>query len=382
MASTNLLGRITTTVLLGLALGAGQAAAKDLRYATGFAPNSTGAKAQEASAAYGKEISKGDLNIRVYPQSLLSFTEMSGGVRDNIAEMGMVLFPYFPAEFPNSTMVSEMTMLFSRHDTGDRGGLAWTGALIEYITLNCPACTDEMAAQNQVFTSSSSTEYTMMCMKKIETAADMQGVRIRAPGAHWTRWANSVGATSVSVPQNEIFEGLSQGILDCSLSGTAELVDLSLVDAVKYIIHDVPGGGFGGTGLMNVNLDVWASLTPEQRTELLRIGAHGSAYGSWNYRTNNLAALEAAQKKGIEIVTPSEDFLKATREFTNADLKLIAKTYAEKYGLKDTDQAVQKMSELFEKWVGLVANVESAEAYQELLWNEAYSKINVETYGM
>ena len=357
------------------------AQAGELRYATGFAPNSTGAKAADVYAEKAKEYSGGDIDMKVFAQSLLSFSEMSPGVRDGIADIGMVLFPYFPAEFPNSTMVSEMTMLFSLHDTNNRGGLAWHGALVEYIMLNCDKCRGEIKAQNQVFTSTSSTEYMLMCIKPIEKAQDMQGVRIRAPGAHWTRWAQSLGAVSVSIPQNEIFEGLSQGLLDCSLNGAAELVDLGLMDVVKYVIRDVPGGGFGGTAQSNVNLDVWTGLSPEQRLNLLKASNYHGALNSWNYNVNNQAALAKAEERGIDVIEPAQEFIDATRAFTQEDLQTIAKSYAEKYQLEGTDEAIAKMQELFEKWVGLVQDIDSADAFADLVWNEAVSKVDVASYG-
>ena len=360
----------------------GSVNAADLRYATGFAPNSTGAKAADAFAEKAKEISAGDLNIKVFAQSLLSFTEMSGGVRDNIADMGMVLFPYFPAEYPSATMISEMTMMFSLKETDFMGGPAWAGAFIEYVVLNCPKCQEELKAQNQVFTSTSATEYTMMCVKKVETSADLKGLRIRAPGAHWTRWAQSLGATSVAIPQNEIFEGLSQGILDCSLSGTAELIDLSLIDAVKFITDTVPGGGFGGTAQVNVNLDVWTGLTPEQRTNIAKAAVYQGAILSWNYRTNNAAALEKAKEKGIEIVTPSPELVDATHAFIEKDLGTIASNYASKYKLENTEQSVAKMRELYTKWVDLVADVKDGDALSELIWKETFAKVDMEKYGM
>ncbi|MDR5651224.1 C4-dicarboxylate TRAP transporter substrate-binding protein [Ruixingdingia sedimenti] len=363
------------------ALLAAPAAATDLRFATGFAPNSTGEKGALAWADHARDISGGDLNIQVFAQSLLKFTEMSGGVRDGIADMGMVLFPYFPAEYPNSTMISELTMLFASMNTGDRGGIAWAGALTEYITQHCPACVEEMKAQNQIYTSSSSTEYLLMCTKEVKSLADMQGIRLRAPGAQWTRWAQSVGATTVSIPQPEIFEGLTQGILDCSLQGAAELVDLSLIDAVKYIVRDVPGGGFGGTGQVNVNIDTWQALTPEQRTDLLKSAAYHGAVVSWNYHVNNKAALEKAAEKGIGIIDPADDLRSHTVAFIENDLANIARNYQEKYGLKDTEQAVATFKSIFERWTGLVADVQSAEELTDLYWNEALSKVDVNAYG-
>lgn len=377
--------KTTSTVALAfgamLAITTSSALAKDLRYAIGFPPNSTGSEGANAAADYARELSGGELNIEVFPKSLLSFPEMSGGLRDGLADIGYVLFPYAPAEYPNANMIAEMTMLFATAKTGTLGGLAWTGALTEYLMLHCPQCIDEMKAQNQVFTSTASTEYTLMCTKKIETAEDMNGIRMRVPGAHWSRWAAEFGATSVSIPITEIFEALSQGIIDCAYAGTQELDDMSLNEVVKYILLDLPGGGFGGSGQMNVNLQTWSSLTSQQKTDLLKTGSFMAADINWRYRDKNAIAFENATALGIEAITPAPDFRAATLAFIEKDLKNIGGIYERERGLKNTQESIDVFLKLFEKWVDLVANVESAEQLAELYWTEAGSKVDVETYA-
>ncbi len=39
------------------------------------------------------------------------------------------------------------------------------------------------------------------------------------------------------------------------------------------------------------------------------------------------------------------------------------------------------MQELFAKWVGLVQPIDSADAFADLVWNEAVSKVDVNSYG-
>ena len=370
---------LTAAALLSVATSAG---ATDIRYATGFAPGTTGANSAIATAEKLSELTNGAMKMEVFPQSLLSFGEMNAGVRDGIADAGFVLLPYFPAEVRNTGMIADLTMIFTLKNTGDRGGLAWTGALTEYIMLNCDACQAEMAAQNQVYTSTSATEYALMCTKPLGTAEDLKGLKIRVAGANWSRWAQNVGATPVSLPQNELYEGLSQGIIDCTISGMTEINDAGLSDVLKAVMVDVPGGGFGGSAMMNINRDVWQSLSVDERMAYARAATFAGAKLAWDYRVGNTKGRETAEAKGIDVVDADAALRTATEEWIHQDFDGIAKLYAEKYALNGTDESVATFMQIFEKWNGLVANVDSAEALSDLIWEQIGTKVDFATYGM
>ncbi|GHF62451.1 C4-dicarboxylate TRAP transporter substrate-binding protein [Seohaeicola zhoushanensis] len=376
---TALRSTLTAAALLSVATAAG---ATDIRYATGFAPGTTGANTAIATAEKLSELTNGAMKMEVFPQSLLSFGEMNAGVRDGIADAGFVLLPYFPAEFRNTGMIADLTMIFTLKNTGDRGGLAWTGALTEYIMLNCDACQAEMAAQNQVYTSTSATEYSLMCTKPLGTAEDLKGLKIRVAGANWSRWAQDVGATPVSLPQNELYEGLSQGIIDCTISGMTEINDAGLSDVLKAVMVDVPGGGFGGSAMMNINRDVWQSLSVDERMAYAKAATFAGAKLAWDYRVGNTKGRETAEAKGIDVVDADAALRAATEEWIHQDFDGIAKLYAEKYALKGTDESVATFMQIFEKWTGLVANVDGAEALSDLIWEQIGTKVDFNTYGM
>ena len=120
---------------------------------------------------------------------------------------------------------------------------------------------------------------------------------------------------------------------------------------------------------------------PNERLNLLKASNYHGALNSWNYNVNNQAALAKAEERGIDVIEPAQEFIDATRAFTQEDLQTIAKSYAEKYQLEGTDEAIAKMQELFEKWVGLVQDIDSADAFADLVWNEAVSKVDVASYG-
>ncbi len=110
---------------------------------------------------------------------------------------------------------------------------------------DCPACMDEMSAQNQVYLgASSTTSYVLQCAVPLGSTTDLEGKRIRAAGAYWARWAETVGAVPVSMSINETLEGLSQGVVDCTMSNTADFVNFGFIDVVKHVYVGAPGAQF------------------------------------------------------------------------------------------------------------------------------------------
>lgn len=373
-----------TALLAALGLAAAAAApamAGEIRYATGFPPNSTGDKAAQSFAQALERESGGAMTAKVYAASLLSFPEIAGGLKEGIVETGALIGPYFPSDYPASNVLSELVMLWADAPAGSRPALAWTGAMTEFIALDCGACRAEFLAQNQVFTVNSSTGYSLMCTRPIETLEDLKGLKIRTSASAWARWAASVGATGVSVPTAEQFVALSQGVVDCSLSNPVELVDLGLGDVVKSVVVNYPGGGFGAASIHNVAADFWEGLDAEARTALLKASAAGAAALTWRYEANGEAALETAKGRGVQVGPPSPEMAAQASDFAHADVGPAIAAFAERFGIEGAQESAERMQTLFQRWLGLVEPVGSEEEFAALLWDEALSRVDVATYG-
>lgn len=360
----------------------GMVEARTVSYATGYAPGSIGAKAAEAFATDIEEHSKGDLSAKVYAQSLLSFSEIPPGIRDGMADSGMVLTPYFPSDFPSTNLATELTMLIEMTDAPtEKVGLAFAGAMAEYVFFNCPSCVQEYQQQNQLFTGGGGTSsYFLICNQPVKTLEDIKGKRLRIGGAQWARWAKELGATPVSVPQHETYEALSQGVVDCTVHSAPELTIVKLMEVTSDMTPNMPGGVFSGVA-SSVNADVWRSLTTDQRRSMLHASAAHASALSWGYAKIAATNMQKAEEKGIKIHQPGADLVKVTREFIEKDLETIAAKYTEDHGIESSAQLVDSFHSLLNKWVELVQNVESRDELTQLYWDEVYSKVQVDSYG-
>ncbi|WP_417515513.1 C4-dicarboxylate TRAP transporter substrate-binding protein [Minwuia sp.] len=363
--------------------GAGVAHAETtLKVAVGFGPGSAAAYALENFAKNVEATS--DLKMKVFTLSLLNLKETPPGLRDGIADVGFVLPPYYPAEYAEINLAANLSMLATVGANSTSPGMAMGAAMTEYVFLHCPECLTEQKKQNQVYLGTGvSLDYILQCVTPIRTMDDLKGKKYRSGAANFGRWAEHVGGTKVSVPGNDIYEALAQGVVDCAMISATELSNLQLFDVVKYITTNIPGGVFAGVATNSVNRDVWQDLTPAQREAIFKASARSSADVTWKYYADGVRNLKQSPEKGIEIIKPTADMIKMSEDFVKSDLAVISKQFTDDYGLSNVDAKVAKISELIEKYKKLTVGMEDdAEALAQLYWDEIMSKVDLSTYAL
>ncbi len=376
--------RIPAGAALAVALlGATSAQAADLRIALGLPEVYA---AYEPLVAFAETLgSTAGLEGKVYPMSLLTLAETAGGVRDGLADVGFVVFPYHPVEFSEVNLAANLSMLATTGTQVPMPGAAAAGASMEYTLLNCPDCLEQMKANNQVYIAgASTTPYRLLCTKPIASAEDVTGGKFRAGAANYARWAEALGGSSVSVPGNETYDAMSQGVVDCTMSPLGDLIGGQYVDVSTHVTLNAPGGTFPGLGAANFNRDVWLDLDEAQRAAVLQAGATLAASAVFAYADDDAEGLAAAKAKGIEILDGDDSLKAATAGFVEDDLATIAEQFRDKFKLADVDAKIETFSALMEKWKGLTAEIGEgdAEALAELYWTEVLSKVDPKTYAM
>jgi TRAP-type C4-dicarboxylate transport system substrate-binding protein len=224
--------------------------------------------------------------------------------------------------------------------------------------------------------------YMLLCNTPVRNLEELEGKRVRIGGAQWSRWAEELGASPVSVPQHETYEALSQGVVDCTIHSAPELTIVKLMEVVSDITTGAPGGVFAGVG-NTINQDAWASLSEDERSALLHASAVLSAELSWGYAEaakDNMKTAEELDR--IAIHDASDGMKEQTREFIREDLDNMAATYAEKYDVTNADEMIETFRPILEKWVSLVEGVDSGEALAEIYWQEVFSEVDVSRHGL
>ncbi len=372
-----------TKLLASLCIGASallmagsSANARELKLAVGFPQGTAAYHGLEAFAKTLKEKSGGELEVKMFPLSLLNLPQMMNGLRDGVVDIGFVLPPLFPSEVPETHLAVDLAMLGSNP-------WAMAGAMTEYV-FTCQECLAEHLKNNQVYLGSSSTApYMIVSTKKAVTLDEIKGKKLRSGAAPWARWAQHFGAVALTIPGNQVFESVSGGTVDGAMVSAAELSNLRLIDVVKFITVGVPTGTYHGIDNNNFNRNTWRSLTESQRKAVLEAAAMSTAAVSWKYVVDGAQNMKDAQAKGIQINQAPADVVARSKAFIDADLATIAQAAEKNSGIKNASQKIARFRQLVDKWEKLTPEGNwEPNKLAEIYYREIYSKIDPKTHGM
>ncbi len=372
-----------TKLLASLCIGASallmagsSANARELKLAVGFPQGTAAYHGLEAFAKTLKEKSGGELEVKMFPLSLLNLPQMMNGLRDGVVDIGFVLPPLFPSEVPETHLAVDLAMLGSNP-------WAMAGAMTEYV-FTCQECLAEHLKNNQVYLGSSSTApYMIVSTKKAVTLDEIKGKKLRSGAAPWARWAQHFGAVALTIPGNQVFESVSGGTVDGAMVSAAELSNLRLIDVVKFITVGVPTGTYHGIDNNNFNRNTWRSLTESQRKAVLEAAAMSTAAVSWKYVVDGAQNMKDAQAKGIQIHQAPADVVARSKAFIDSDLATIAQAAEKNSGIKNASQKIARFRQLVEKWEKLTPEGNwEPNKLAEIYYREIYSKIDPKTHGM
>ena len=323
------------------------------------------------------ERSNGELEPNVYyGEALLPAKAHLSGLQDGIAQITHHAGTYTPSELPEDNTISMIAM-------GLENSMAAALAMSEF-GLTDPQMQQRYKDLGIVFLSGFATpKYNLMCTKPITQLSDLQGVKIRTPGAVQADWARSVGAVPVTVPSTEMFTGLEKGQLDCAANAANDLKTRSLWDVAKHFSPVSLGLYFHGWQFA-ANRDWWQGLSPEHRRILMDTMAESLPETINGYIADSEAALAEAPEKGVTIHELAEDVQKSIDDYAASEGRTAAATAGtEKFGLEDPEGLVDRFMATYEKWEERLANVDTTDsaAVAEIFKTEVYDKLDENAYG-
>jgi len=307
---------------------------------------------------------------------LLSAKATMPGIRDGIADTGVVALTYHPAEFPHAQLVADLAMLSGNP-------VATAAAVTEFNLLHCQPCLDELVAQDLIYTGTYSTApYVIIGSRKIESIADLEGARIRTPGSVWDRWVASVGGVPVNMPASDMYESLERGITDAVLQPIAALRSYSLWDvAVHATLLDL--GTYHSLSLLGYSSYTWRDLTTEQRKLLLDHAALALVGVSVAYTELDQEVIRASEDSKIEIIEATDALLQDKARFVEVDLSHVADLARDQHGIADPEPMIATYKALLEKWQAIMDPLDGdPDKMIAALKAEVFDKIDPASYGM
>jgi TRAP-type C4-dicarboxylate transport system substrate-binding protein len=105
--------------------------------------------------------------------------------------------------------------------------------------------------------------YGVVCIKPVKRLDDLKGLKIRVWGSVVPRNMSKLGMVPVTFPSSELYEGMSKGSVDCTLSPTDQH-KVGLWEVAKYHLKgDFTPALYAAQPIMNLKL--FNSLDPELR---------------------------------------------------------------------------------------------------------------------
>lgn len=320
-----------------------------------------------------RERTNGELDFEThFSGALLPAETTLTGLRDGVAEVGLIYPSYTPAELPIADFLNSVSFL-------NEDSLA---AALAYTELNftLPALREEWGRYDTVFGGAFATPvYRMMCLKPVTTLAEAKAKSYRTASAAYTAFAGSLGGTAVSVPIGDAYSGLQRGSLDCLLADPTNMTTASLNEVVKNVTLVSLGTAMGATWVYSEGY--WTGLSPENRTVLLEEMMKGMVDQQLKFAALEQESLDEARSRGIVVEEPAEDLAAHVAQFKEQWAEqAVAQSAAtgEPQAILDAYLAAQQ------RWTELLSGIDrtDSDAVVAVVNENLLSKIDTANYGM
>ena len=261
------------------------------------------------------EATGGETTIRVYPGGELGAgpVKQYDRVVDGVADISYALPGYTASQFKQTLMVEIPGVVTpGRNKT-------------EAIWDNIDLLDKEFRRTKLLGLWTAADAVLLMADKKVETLADLEGLKIRVPSKNTGRLIEAWGATAVSMPITQVYQSMETGVVDGTLVDASVLSSFKLGEVTKYIT-----GGMNATNsvfMLVMNRDSWADLDQETQAKLTDLTGAALSEGGRVTMTNAAdKALAAWMAEGGEFIELSPE---AAAEFNAASDALAAEVIAE-----------------------------------------------------
>jgi tripartite ATP-independent transporter DctP family solute receptor len=149
--------------------------------------------------------------------------------------------------------------------------------------------------------------------KKINTPADMSGIKLRMPGGEaWQFLGSALGANPTPMAYAEVYTGLQTGAIDGQDNPLPNVENMKFYEVMSQIVltsHLV------GYDLLTVSGKVWEGMSAEQQAAFQAAANEALAWNTAEHLKREGELVEVFKGKGLNIYTPDvEAFRKHVQE--------------------------------------------------------------------
>lgn len=308
--------------------------------------------------------------------SLLAAAANLSGLRDGVVQVAFVAGTYTPADLPEDNTLAQLSFNLS-----DAYAAAFALTEANFVI---PELQEQWKRSDVVYMGGYSTPtYNMICKDQVTTLDAIKGKKVRAPGAAYSDWIESVGAVPVNVPTSEMYSGLDKDILDCTVVPADEVVSRSLNEVAKTVTM-VDLGVYAAGAKYAISKDFWTGLTNEQRQAFIDTIPQGIIDELQFYVGQVEKAVASAEELGITIYEPEADLAGSVEKHKQAVRGQAIEVGKSRFNLADPEKIVSEFEAIYTKWEKLLDGVDRSDdaALLNLLDAEIYGKIDPASYGL
>jgi TRAP-type C4-dicarboxylate transport system substrate-binding protein len=253
---------------------------------------------------WGKDVEKataGRITVTVFASNTLSPPmQVYDNTAKGVVDVGTNLLAYSPGRLPLSEVLQQ--------PLGYRSGYQATSLANAYYKKFRPKEFDDVhvlflhgAAPGFIFTK-----------KPVKSIAEVKGLRIKA-NAENVDIVRNLGASPVTMPVTETYDGLSRGLVDGCLFPLEALQGFKIGEVVKTVIEDY-GMSYMTSMYAIMNKAKWNAISPADQKAIEKINEeYIEKFGKmWVQLDNNAVAF--AKGKGVTFINVSKEEEAATAQ--------------------------------------------------------------------
>ncbi|TYB89452.1 TRAP transporter substrate-binding protein [Oceaniovalibus sp. ACAM 378] len=270
-----------------------------LSFATNTPPNNMRGEAESIFLEELTKASNGEIGIVPYwGSSLLEGSEILGGVRDGVADMGFINANYYP----NQLLINSAYNLFPQGPSNYES-IAWA---FDQMFERVPELNEEYANQGQrIVYAYGVTPFAGAFKSPVNSVEDMKNLRVRAASRWYLNLLQGAGATPVSMPWGDVYQGLQTGAIDGVFTNIDGIHRSSLDEAAQNIFF-MPDLWLGLPFIITINEDKFQALSPEQQAAFATAAKAARERFSSVWDTEIEDILAAQKEAGYSIVMASD----------------------------------------------------------------------------
>ena len=142
--------------------------------------------------------------------------------------------------------------------------------------------------------------------KCIRMPADVAGLKVRSAGATFSQMWAGAGASIVSIPSNEVYNALQQGVAQATDTSSGSFVSFRLYEQVKCLTAPGDNALWFMYEPVLISKKAWGRLNDAQKKALMAASKKAEDYFSAESKKLDDKLVDTFTKAGVQVVTLSD----------------------------------------------------------------------------